>query len=274
MKELILKLNSDKSFSHSAYLELKKNLDEETAKPLKKWDMDKIAELSSQIAVFTNVSDDFSEKVSTQIPKQRNFKISFMRFMKPVVSFACVASIFLGLNQVSVHAFDLNLLSATIQKVDGGFNVKFNKTNEKNNNDFVPVHLPASSDDPYGIIAECAKYGIIPETPHYLPEGFELKFTDGNIDKNFSTAVSFSYHNEKKNINLLYEYFWTDAKGIHGIPSDYYNVTETTVNGHDAIVSKEDNQFTLVYEYDNFCVTLFTQDVEYDECDKIVASIY
>jgi len=66
---------------------------------------------------------------------------------------------------------------------------------------------------------------------------------------------------------------FTGEIGKMGIPSDNFNISETKVNGHIAIISKEDNQFTITYQADNIVTCIFTQDVDYSECDKIIASI-
>ena len=58
-----------------------------------------------------------------------------------------------------------------------------------------------------------------------------------------------------------------------GFPSDKFNIEEIIVNGKPALTSKEDNQLTLVYSTGNLLMTIFTVDVPYSECDKIIESI-
>ncbi len=45
------------------------------------------------------------------------------------------------------------------------------------------------------------------------------------------------------------------------------------MNGSSAIVSKEDNQYTIMYLKGKTEFFMFSVDVPYDECEKIVASI-
>lgn len=65
----------------------------------------------------------------------------------------------LAANFISVAAWDMNIVSAVIKLTKGGFSVDFGES-EKNK-----IVLPTTEDDPYGIIAECAKYNIYFETP-------------------------------------------------------------------------------------------------------------
>ena len=58
-----------------------------------------------------------------------------------------------------------------------------------------------------------------------------------------------------------------------GYPSDYFNVEEINIHGKSAVVSKEDNQYTLVYANGNLLMIVFTQDVDYEECQKLTESI-
>ena len=57
------------------------------------------------------------------------------------------------------------------------------------------------------------------------------------------------------------------------IPSDKHNLSELKINGHDAVMSREDNQMIVVFGWGDSMLTLMTQDVDYDECDKILKEI-
>ena len=73
-------------------------------------------------------------------------------------------------------------------------------------------------------------------------------------------------------ISVYYDNFHNEV-GQTGIPSDHFNISETEVNGCPAIISKEDNQYTITYQRDKTVFFMFTRDVSYDECEKIVKSI-
>lgn len=57
-------------------------------------------------------------------------------------------------------------------------------------------------------------------------------------------------------------------------PCDNYNLTETEIDGNPAIISKEDDQYVLVFRNDtNLETKIWMEGVDYEECDKIVASL-
>lgn len=63
-----------------------------------------------------------------------------------------------------------------------------------------------------------------------------------------------------------------DASSVK-YPSDEFNVEQITINNKPAVISKEDGQFTLVYKNNDTLMTIFTQNIPYTECDKIIESI-
>lgn len=273
MKKLVQKINSDKEFTSTAYRYLKHQLDKETAKPIKSRDLSKIDDLSHDICELIDgkrtTSDDVSKEVErlydrfAEYEKSKN-KPSVCLFRKtlPVL---CTSVVLLVTNCITVLAWDMNVISAVIECTKDGFFVDFGKNQEE-------IHLPTSENDPYGIIAECAKYDIYSETPHYLPNGFYLEYVGSNVNENFANNIDFTFKNGDMSIALSFERYWNEVGKI-GIPSDHYNISETTVNGKPAIVSKEGNQYTITFINNKTSFFMFTQDVPYDECDKIVNSI-
>lgn len=95
---------------------------------------------------------------------------------------------------------------------------------------------------------------------------------DTNVNEDYANSVRFLYEYENQKISLSYKKFYNDVANIV-IPSDHYNLSETEVNGSPAIISKEDDQYTITYQNGKTVFIMFTVDVPYDECDKIVASI-
>lgn len=178
------------------------------------------------------------------------------------LSAACVMLI--CANCISVAAWDKNIVSAVIEFTKGGFSVDFNQQQA--------VELPTSENDPYGFIAKLAEYDIEFETPHYIPEGFVLTRIDTNLNENFADDVCFIFEKGKQNFSVSYTRYYSDIPKIV-IPSDDYNISEAEVNGSSAIVSKEDNQYTITYQKDKTVFFMFADGVPYDECEKIVESI-
>lgn len=130
-----------------------------------------------------------------------------------------------------------------------------------------------TDEDKYGIKVECEKYGIYPEVPHYLPEGFELYKVEHHSFEN-NNNIEFQFRCGDDKINIGYDMF-TDKSEMSevGFPSDHFNLEKIEINDREAITSKEDGQFTLVYPCDNILMSIYTKTLSYDECDKIAQSI-
>lgn len=268
MKDLAEKINADREFTMEAYNYIRSELDKETTKPLRKRDFDRIEQLTAQLNELTGDNSDSEQPDTSELYKRiRNYEktskkpFSVMKRFAPVL---CCMVLVLAANCITVLAYDMNIISAVIKFTQGGFSVDFGNQPEK-------IVLPTSEDDPYGLIAKLAEYDIEFETPHYIPEGFTLSRI-GNNENSSATSVTFDFYNGEQSINISYDKFHNEVGQI-GIPSDHYNISETEVNGSPAIVSKEDNQYTITFQKDKTVFFMFTQDVPYDECEKIVESI-
>ncbi|MCM1524035.1 MAG: DUF4367 domain-containing protein [Ruminococcus sp.] len=272
MKKLAQQINSDKNFINEAYGYMKSEFDRERAKPANERDFEKIERLSSQMCELLDGGKEHSSEkgkaeLLEKIRKSESCKRkSSLGHSKKLIPAICMAAALAALNCITVLAWDMNIVTAVIEFTKGGFSVDFGEDEP------TVIELPTSENDPFGVIAECAKYDIYPETPHYLPEGFVLTETIGNVNENVSNFVGFIYKKDNQIITIDYERFW-DTVGNTVIPSDKYNLSETTVNGKNAVISKEDNQYTIIFKDDDTVFVMFTQDVPYDECDKIVSSI-
>ena len=268
MKELANKINADKHFKTEAYLYMKQQFDEETAKPFCKRDFKKIEQLTAAMSELYGDNDNSYgiSKLYSRIEQENTRKKKSIRTIKKLFPIACCTVVMLVANCISVAAWDMNIFSAVIEFTKGGFSVDFGKDKQE------IIELPVSEDDPYGIISECAKYDIFPETPHYLPDGFKLESVDSNVNENFANSVNFVYKNKNQSIQLSFDRYWNEVAKT-GIPSDNYNISEITVNGKTAIVSKEDEQYTITFNNGKTVFFMFTQDVPYEECEKIVESI-
>lgn len=262
-KELFEKIMSDHDLEKKAADMIKEQIDAELAK--KSPDYDRIAELTAQYAELVGAdeeitarSEEHCREIIATSEKYRPRKRVFKHF---AVIAASVAVIMLSANCVTVAAFNMNIFKAIVHYASGGFSVDFTTA---------PVD---ENPDPYGIRAECTKYGISPEVPTYLPEGFEIYEINHERLENKET-IDFLYHKGDTSIGIYYNVF-DDPDDMSSVkyPSDYFNISEIEINGSTAIVSKEDDQLTLVYGKDNILMTIFTVDVPYAECDKIIESI-
>ncbi len=267
MKDLADKINVDKEFTVEAYNYIKTELDRETLKPLRKRDFDRIEQLTSQLAELSrdDYTPDNTDRLYERIRSYESSTKKPVNIFKRFIPVLCCFVLVFTANCVSVAAWNMNIVSALIEFTKGGFAVDFDKPKEE-------IHLPTSKNDPYGFIAKLAEYDIEFETPYYIPDGFVLTEVDTNLNENYANTVRFNFRKDNQTINIDYVRYWNDVGQI-GIPSDYYNISETEVNGSPAIISKEDNQYTITYQKGKIVFYMFTQDVSYDECEKIVKSI-
>lgn len=269
-KNIIDKVISEAdNFQSMSVEELKEMIDKELSKSDDEIDYELIDELTTNVLEaegkqrLTVDVDAELDKIKKRTSKHK--KIFHIPKWAIALSAACIMLV--GANCISVRAWNLDIVSALIEVTKGGFSVDFNGNNSES------INLPTSEDDPYGMIAECLKYDIYPEeVPYYIPDNFVLSYIDTNVNKEYANTVHFIFKNGKKNLSIHYTRYWKEAGQI-GIPSDHYNISETTVNGSPAIVSKEDNQYTITYLKDKTLFFMFADGVPYDECEKIVESI-
>lgn len=261
-RELVSKIFDDIDFEKKAAQKVSDQIDEELAK--KNPDYDKIAELSDQYCELMDIDDEIhshADEHYRMIIETAKKKKPFVHLLRTFSFVAASIIVFMfSVNCVTVAAFNMNIFKTIVHYAKGGFTVDFNGT-------------ASEDDDPYGIKAECAKQGIYPEAPTYLPEGFELESV---ISDDFGVCDDIIFRYTKENMYIIIDYQLyhkiDDMKYTH-YPSDHYNIEEISVNGRTAITSKEDDQYTLVYAKDNLLLTIFTRRVPYEECDKITGSI-
>lgn len=265
-KEILKKIFSDESFKEPNAEELIKELDEELAKP--EPDFDLVDELTTAILEARGVSveeKDVEKELALLKQKAQPTKHSFV-FPKwaAAASAACVMLVLA--NAFTVFAWNKDIFSSITQITQGGFTVDFNKEEEN------VITLPVTEDDPYGFIAKLAEFDIYFETPHYIPEGFVLTEVNTNANEHTANTVYFTYWKGKQNIGIKFSRYWNEIGSIV-IPSDHFNISEREVNGSKAIVSKEDGQYSIIYEKDKIVFSMFADKVPYDECEKIIDSI-
>lgn len=268
-KDIIERVLSEAdSFQHMSAEELKEMLDKELSKPDDQIDYKFVDELTTAV-IEAEGKERLIADIDTELNKlqERTSKHNrIIHFPKWAFGLSAACVTLVCVNCISVAALDMNIISAVIKFTKGGFSVDLGKNESK------IIELTTSEDDPYGIIAECAKYDIYPETPHYIPDGFVLADIDINVNEDYANTICFIFRNGKQNFSIAYTRYWNEREQI-GIPSDQYNIYETKVNDSPAIVSKEDNQYTITYQKGNFVFFMFTDGVPYDECEKIIDSI-
>ena len=264
-----MKLESNHEFEQRALLELNRMLDEEMAKPHNERDYKKIKEISAACAA---VLDDAEQEKEVM---EQGFKKVMAKINKPVISVrrriqvavaaAGTAAVLVGANLYTVTAYNTNVFSALIKIADGSFALNPQPT----------ITLPTTTEDPYGIKAECAKYGITDVlAPTYLPEGFVLEDLDHLYTEGYVNSITFTYFDARRNVIQINYSQWANETLYNSTPCDDYNLTETEIDGNPAIISQEDGQYVLVFRNDtNLETHIWMEGVDYEECDKIIASL-
>lgn len=268
---LLEKIQADRDFEKNAAAEVRAEIDREMKKPARKRNYDRIAALSAEYNELIGAQEDAPhqeqeaiEKIlslTTQCQETTQKSKANIRLHRRIVAAAASVIVLLGASSV----YHLSSVQHEFSEVTESV-VEVTESVVTDNEDIQKIDIPTSAGDPYGIITECSKYGIYPETPYYLPEGFTLTNLVSNTD-DLSSSVIFEFTKGSQIISLTYT-FHRELLGQMVITNSQY-----TINGVPAAITKKDNQFTLAYEKNNTNLRLFAENVDYSECDKITESI-
>ena len=243
--------------------DLQKDLNEEMNKPAEERDESYIAEIEEMIAQTEEELIDASKKRSLDnIMKMLDEyeEPKHIRLYKNLAIAAACLLVILGLNTASLKVFGQNMLSAAYQLTKGGISISINDSDE----------IVTSESDPYGMKAKCAEYGFFPDTPSYIPDGFVLKTISEDRGK-YSDSIIFMYRKDDMILNIFFtNYKSDDVIPPIGIPTDTYNISEEQINGHTTYILKEDRQFTAAYIERKIKYRIFAENLDYDECQRIL----
>ena len=244
--------------------ELEAMLDKELSKSEDETDYGLVNQLSMAVceASGNNAYDIDVPRKLMEFKAEKAARKSHFRIPKWSVGFIAACFVLICGNIYTVSAWDMNVFSFIVEFTKGGAIIDFKKTPDE-------IVLPTSEDDPYGILEVCRENGINIETPHYLPDRFILTYLETDPEKRYICMTYKKNKNDKEFINLTFSGF--NERFL--IPSDEHNLSEIKINGHDAVMSREDNQMVVVFSSSDSMLTIMTQDVDYDECDKILENI-
>lgn len=134
-------------------------------------------------------------------------------------------------------------------------------------------------DDPFGMIAESAKYGMNSETPHYIPDGYTLEdikyFYD--FDGNQNLYFDFIYENDPS-INIHFNYYLyanTELIPYHMFNGNKRKISNIKINGTPAVrlEQKKEGWYTVIYHIGSLMICISTYNLPEGEFDKIIASM-
>ena len=276
MKKILKNFLYDKNLKKEALTEINHQVDEELKKSKDDRDYQKIETLLSEnYEIMGNSESELDIKARENISKIEQMckpKKRIKIYQRVAAVAACLVLVFGG-NAYTLNAYGENLFSLIVNRSSSGFTVNFNGNN-------ISSETPDIKDDPYGMIAKCAEYGVYPDTPLYIPDGFEL--IDLKI-KEYTTSIRIMFNYKKNDITLTFvmeKYYNQDDTISLGVPSDMLNLSEVQVNGTVGIVSKEKNslngitdQYQLVYYKNSIVYHIGSDGLDYDECDKIIESM-
>lgn len=261
--------------------DLRKELDAEMKKPVRKRDTDKIKKLTNDIYELTYGNDiTLTESIENsknklyeqlrQPTKRNNIKIH-----RRIVAAAASVIVLLGANTVSLKVSGENIFSSVYHLSKNGITWRSYELPE-DNEPFVP------DNDPYDIgkrIYEWEQWdnlGVL--IPTYLPKGFEeAEF------KSDDNGISFKYVNGNSKDFFENEYiaFYIERipkGGNFKVPCDEYNIREITVDNFDGIMFEEDMQMKAVFDVSdyvsnhssNYYIKLSTLNVPYTKAEKVL----
>ena len=264
--------------------DLRKELDTEMKKPVRKRDTDKIRKLTNDIYDLTYGNDitlaesmeNSKNKLYEQLrqpTKRNNIKIH-----RRIIAAAASVIVLLGANTVSLKVSGENIFSSVYHLGKNGITWRSYELPE-DSEPFVP------DNDPYDIgkrIFEWEQWndlGVL--IPTYIPKGFEeseFKSDNNGISFKYAKGNSEDFF-ENEYIAFYIERF--PKGGSFQIPCDEYNIREITVDGFDGIVFEEDMQLKAVFDISdyvssntlNYYILLSTMNVPYTEARKILATM-
>ncbi|MDE5792294.1 MAG: hypothetical protein K2H66_02065, partial [Oscillospiraceae bacterium] len=172
-------------------------MDEELKKSAKKRDYNKIEKLTQAYTELMGVEAQVEASMQrwlSEVKSKTSPERKITRKMRVIFTAVSVAVMLFVMNIITVSAFNMNVFSFIVHIADNDFSVDFLASNEVPSEEI--IQLPITFDDPYGMIAECAKYEIYPETPHYLPKDYVLTVCYYTDMSSFLKQIKFTFSNQ------------------------------------------------------------------------------
>ena len=268
MKKEYQHLLSDE-FEQDALNELNQIIDEEISKTPSKMNISRIEEVTESYIALMGNERELEELKKSGIKKLNESQTSrkpirMTRKRKSLIVVAVAVALIAVANTITVRATNQDIVSFIINYAQNGFSVT--PIEEES-----VIELPTTPEDPYGIKGESARYGLEVEAPTYLPEGFILVDVT-NHENTALKRVTFRFGSGKAHLQFSYTYLY-DENAKSSVPSDHFNLEEIKMNGKNAVTSKEDGQYNLICYDGNLEYLIFSDNLSYDECEKIVNSI-
>lgn len=268
LRQLMLYSNPDQEFLE----ELQEKLSDELDKQPSERDYDLIEELTDTINLLMGTNDLIEKRSQIGISqiqqinaqnKQRRTK-QIIRILTP-----CLCAMILVLSNIwSYSALGMNSFSAMYQIMQGGITIDFTKQQD----------IVSESTNPYQdeMNRICTSHNIDAMLPAYIPANYTPTDLFGQVHENNTFCIVLFYFKHKDSTLLLQVSHYADPEEMPpiGIPSDHYNISEQTIDGTTICISKEDQQFTAAFAKGTTQYLLFSDRLDYDECQRILESMF
>lgn len=268
LEELIRTTDPDQAF----LAELREALSEETEKPADEQDYDRIDEITEAIAVITGTDHIIEGKAVAGIERMlselhRKHKKKRIRRICRRAAIACAVVLVVS-NVWSYSAYGMNVFSAAYKLYNGGMTVDLTKIGNPESE--------AGDRFKQDMLDKCAENHINAVVPDYIPAGFEPTENYGSFfeTEHFSDIRFYFRKDQSKLIIHTREFDDPDEITPIGIPTDTHNYSEQTINGTTVCVVKEDQEYHAAFLIDKTQYVITGNNLDYDECQKILSSMF
>jgi hypothetical protein len=252
--------------------ELQQQLDEEMEKPVEEQDLDRIDELTKAISVLNGTDEFLAQRAEHGIRQLRQTVLRTRRkkrIRRSAYAAVCACAVLAVSNVCSYIAYGTDAFSAVYQIIKGG--ITFDLTQQSD--------TPSETGNPYlqEMQQICAEHDMDILLPSYIPAGFEPASETyiGYHKLNGSQNIKFDFRKKKIKLQFIAEeYFSIGNYTPMCIPSDEYNVSVQTINGNSIYITKEDKQFNAIFLIGNIQYAIFTDGLDYDECQRVLESFF
>lgn len=251
---------------------LHEELEHELEKPDAELDVNKINQIAVAIEKITGSEYITEEKTQQGIQKLEQ-KLHQQRWKRLIHKTGCVAAcigiVLLLSNIWSFSVYGINSFSAAYKLMHGGITINCQ------NDDSEPY-----SGNPYleDMQSRCKEHELDVLLPNYIPENMQPTDMYGSYGDD-GPSVTMDFHFKKKSavFNLSITRFKSEDETIaFSIPSSEYQVSEQQFGDTTVHISKEkkDHQYWALFRIDLTQYVLYTAELDYDECQRILESMF